>query len=104
MSMKNATEPWSHARQKLWEAMQSLVSSKPMRFRLASALVSLEQLNVETEIPPERRVEFERLRQELRDRRVALDPERMVVSSLAPKSDEYARQILRLFVEVMGGL
>lgn len=71
-----------------------------MRFRLAAALESLQQLNVETQIPPERRAEFEHLRQELRDRLVELPPGRMMVKSHAPKTDGYACQILRLFVEV----
>ena len=101
---RNAGEPYSYARQKLWEALQALVSSQRMSRRLGGALASLAQLDVETQVPPEMREEFVGLMAALGSRLDRSDPQWTTVKSTAPKSDQMAEQVLGLFVRTMGGL
>jgi hypothetical protein len=101
---RNATEPYSYARQKLWEAIQALVSSRPMRRRLADALSALALLNAEHDIPPSKRATFKQLKKDLERRIDNSNPYWRRIKTTAPKSDKFANEILDQFVEVMGGL
>jgi hypothetical protein len=87
------TTDYGYAKEKVYEALNALVGSSPLRRRLSDATHFLSLLHHPQQIPPE-------IADELRDVRQALDrlPQREIDRALL------ARRILSMFVKLTGGL
>lgn len=92
-----------YARQKLLQAVESLVGDSKMRNRLGCALTHLALLAPE-DFPEELRLRFKKIMKQLNDSRVEFAYKHCEVNAQAPRSGRIAREILDIYVTLRGGL
>jgi hypothetical protein len=97
-------EPYTYARQKLWEAVNVLVGDLPMKKRLGYARGLLLLLEPEKDLPEHLRSRFQALVEDLNKRVVHWDFRPSWVVSRHPKSGRMAEEILSLYTELRGGI
>jgi hypothetical protein len=97
-------QDYPYARQRLWQAVEALVGDGTMRERLGVARDTLLHLQPD-QVPAHLRPEFLALMEALNDRAVQLGHEQFSrIITRRPKSGEMAKIILRLYIDVRGGV
>ena len=96
----NGLDRYDYAREKLWQAVETLVGDRDIQTRLTSAAEIVLRLMPDKHLPSEHRAEFEDIKKRLEQ--LHADPPRSHLTS--EEGLNLAGRILSLYTELRGGI